>query len=166
MQNGDSGSRPKRYLFRYLALFSEARCERFQGVGEAEAPKPASGSDSARATIQREIVKLHKEFFGRGPVRTKLYMHDDSVLVLMFNGHTPSEHTMLEAGGRRSVAQTRVDLSESIRDRFVEVIERLTGRDVVAFMSSSHQDPDLFSHVYVLAPTDLLSLVPDERSEE
>ena len=130
-------------------------------MGEPEAPSPADRAGSPRATIQREIVKLHKEFFGRGPVNTKLYLHDDSVLVVMFNGHTPSEQTMLDHGGRRSVAQTRVDLSESMRRCFVEVVERETGREVIGFMSSSQQDPDLLSHVYVLKPTDLLSVVPD-----
>jgi hypothetical protein len=46
------------------------------------------------------------------------------------------------------------------------VIERHTGRKVVGFMSSSQQDPDLLSHVYELAPTDLLTVVPDENDEE
>lgn len=131
-----------------------------------EAPNPAAAAiESTRATIQREIVKLHKEFFGRGPVRTKLYLQEDCALVLMFEGHMPGEQTLLEHGGRRSVAQTRVDMSESMRERFIEVVERETGREVVGFMSSSQQDPDLLSHVYVLKPTDLLSAVPDEHSE-
>jgi uncharacterized protein YbcI len=131
-----------------------------------EAPNPAAAAiDSKRATIQREIVKLHKEFFGRGPVRTKLYLQEDCALVLMFEGHMPGERTLLEHGGRRSVAQTRVDMSESMRERFIELVERETGREVVGFMSSSQQDPDLLSHVYVLKPTDLLSSVPDEHSE-
>lgn len=122
--------------------------------------------DAATARISREVVRLHKEFFGRGPVRAKAYIHSDSVLVLMFNGHTPSEQTMLQGGGRRSVAQTRVDISESMRARFIEAIADITGRDVVGFMSSSQQDPDLLSHVYVLEPTDLLRVVPDEGAAD
>ena len=115
-----------------------------------------TAEDSHRSAIQREVVQLHKQFFGRGPVKTKLYIHPDAVILLMYSGHTPSEQTMLEHGGRRSVAQTRVDLSESMRAEFMAVIEHHTGRKVVGFMSSSQQDPDLLSHVYVLAPTDLL----------
>lgn len=34
--------------------------------------------------------------------------------------------------------------------RFTEVIERLTGREAVAFMSASHQHPDLQMEVFVL----------------
>jgi uncharacterized protein YbcI len=119
-------------------------------------PQAQAAEESYRSAIQREIVQLHKQFFGRGPVATKLYVHADCVLVLMFSGHTASEQTMLEYGGGRSVAQTRVDLSESMKAQYIDVVERHTGRQVVGFMSSSQQDPDLLSQVYVLAPTDLL----------
>ena len=37
-----------------------------------------------------------------------------------------------------------------MQGRFTEVIERLTGREVVAFMSASHQRPDLQMEVFVL----------------
>ncbi len=36
--------------------------------------------------------------------------------------------------------------------RFTEKIEELTEREVVAFMSASHQDPDLSLEVFVLLP--------------
>jgi uncharacterized protein YbcI len=118
--------------------------------------------DTISQVIQREIIKLHKEFFGRGPVKSKLYMQTDCVLVLMFEGHTRGEESLRQAGERRSVAQGRVDISESARDRFIKVVERNTGREVVGFMSSSQQDPDLLSHVYVLQPTDLLHAVEEK----
>lgn len=133
-------------------------------MGEPERPS-APGPSSLRTKITREIVNLHKDLLGRGPVRAKTYLHEDSVLVLMFNGHTSGEQTLLEGGGRRSVAQTRVDMSESVRAKFIEVVEHQTGREVVGFMSSSQQDPDLLSHVYVLKPTELLSVVPDESTD-
>lgn len=57
---------------------------------------------------------------------------------------------MSDAGGQRSVAQGRVDISETIRVPLVEIVERNLGRKVVGFMSSSHQDPDLLSLTFVL----------------
>jgi uncharacterized protein YbcI len=128
---------------------------------ESSAPEERH-EDTVSQVIQREIIKLHKEFFGRGPVRSKLYMQRDSVLMLMFEGHTRGEESLRAAGERRSVAQGRVDISESARERFIDVVERNTGRRVVGFMSSSQQDPDLLSHVYVLEPTDLLRVVDED----
>jgi hypothetical protein len=37
-----------------------------------------------------------------------------------------------------------------MQGRFTEVIERVTGREVAAFMSASHQRPDLQMEVFVL----------------
>jgi hypothetical protein len=36
--------------------------------------------------------------------------------------------------------------------RFTDELERLTGREVLAFMSASHQDPDLQVEMFVLKP--------------
>ena len=61
-----------------------------------------------RRAISRSIVTVLKEHLGRGPVKAKTYLHEDSVLVFMFNGHTVAEDT-LEAGGEaESVASQRV----------------------------------------------------------
>jgi hypothetical protein len=43
-----------------------------------------------------------------------------------------------------------------MRDRFVAVIERETGRHVVGFMSGNQQDPDMICEVFLLAPTELV----------
>ena len=108
-----------------------------------------------RAAISREIVVLLKDLTGRGPTKAKAYIHDDCVVLLLREGHTRSEATMFAAGGSRGVAQGRVDMSETIRDQLIEVIERHTSRDVIGFMSSSQQEPDLLSFVFVLETSPL-----------
>jgi uncharacterized protein YbcI len=115
--------------------------------------------DSRVAAISREIVGVLKGAVGRGPTKAKTYLHDDSVLVLLREGHTRSEGTMFEGGAKRAVAQGRVDLSEVIRDPLIEVVERTLGRKVAGFMSSSQQHPDLLSLVFVLDSSPLLELV-------
>jgi uncharacterized protein YbcI len=68
------------------------------------------------AAISREIVVLLKDLTGRGPTKAKTHIHEeDSVLLLLREGHTRSEETMFQAGGARGVAQSRVDMSETIR---------------------------------------------------
>jgi uncharacterized protein YbcI len=108
--------------------------------------------DSVVAVISREIVAVLKESVGRGPTRAKTHLHDDCALVLMREGHTRTEGTMFDGGGSRAVVQSRLELSEMIRDRLVEVVERNTGRRVTGFLASSQQDPDLISFVFVFDP--------------
>ena len=61
-----------------------------------------------RRAISRSIVTVLKEHLGRGPVKAKTYLHADSVLVLMFNGHTVAEETLGAEGEAESVASQRV----------------------------------------------------------
>lgn len=119
------------------------------------------------ADISREVVGLLKSLVGRGPTKSKTYIHDDCVVILLREGHTRGEETMFGAGSGRAVAQGRVDMSETIRAPLTEVIERHTGRKVTGFMSSSQQDPDLISFVFVLDTSPLVAVVDDdaERSD-
>lgn len=46
---------------------------------------------------------------------------------------------------------------EVMRERYTQAIEEITGRKVVAFMSGSHQNPDLICEVFVLDPNEATS---------
>lgn len=106
--------------------------------------------------ISDGIVALLKEFYGRGPTRTKSYYQDDLVVCLLRGGFTRVEQTLLEGGRGASVIQQRVDFQDVMRERFEAVIEQATGRRVIGFMSGNQQDPDFMCEVFILAPTDLV----------
>lgn len=114
------------------------------------------------AVISREVVVLLKKLVGRGPTKSRVHIHDDCVILLLREGHTRGEETMFEAGGARSVAQGRVDISETMRDPLIAVIERHTNRKVAGFMSSSQQHPDLLCFVFVLDTSPLLEMFDEE----
>lgn len=117
--------------------------------------------DAIVAKVSREVVAVLKESVGRGPTKAKTYLHDDCLMILLREGHTKTEGTMYKGGGERAVAQGRVDLSKMIRDPLTEVVERNTGRKVVGFLSSSQQEPDLLSFVFVFEASPLLSPVDE-----
>lgn len=113
-----------------------------------------------RRAISRSIVTVLKEHLGRGPVKAKTYLHEDSVLVLMYNGHTVAEETLDAGGEAESVASQRVKASEAIRGELTAIVEAETGRKVIGFMSGSQQHPSLLNLVFVLDSSDLIS--PDD----
>jgi uncharacterized protein YbcI len=106
--------------------------------------------------ISNGIVALLKEFYGRGPTRTKSYYEDDLVVCLLRGGFTRVEQTLLEGGRGPAVIQQRMEFQELMRERFAAVIEDATGRRVIGFMSGNQQHPDIMCEVFILAPTDLL----------
>ena len=106
--------------------------------------------------ISDGMVSLLKEFYGRGPTRTKTYYEDDLVVCLLRGGFSRVEQTLLEGGRGASVIQQRMDFQDVMRHQFEAVIEAATGRPVIGFMSGNQQDPDLMCEVFILGPTDLV----------
>ena len=117
-------------------------------------------SPTALANISRRIVQLHKEFYGKGPTRAKTYYHDDLVVVLMRGGFTQVEETLHQSGRGEAVKQQRADFGEAMFESFKKVIEEETGRKVIAFMSGSHQHPDLIGEMFVLEAAEVLEEEP------
>jgi uncharacterized protein YbcI len=106
--------------------------------------------------ISDGMVGLLKEYYGRGPTRTKTYYEDDLVVCLLRGGFSRVEQTLLDGGRGASVIQQRMEFQELMRARFEGVVESATGRRVIGFMSGNQQDPDIMCEVFILAPTDLV----------
>jgi uncharacterized protein YbcI len=118
---------------------------------------PTTASGDIRTEISEGIVALLKEFYGRGPERTKTYVSDDLVVCLVRGGFTRVEQTLVEGGHGEDVIRQRMAFQDVMRDRFEAVVERATGRRVISFMSGNHQNPDMICEVFVLAPSDVPS---------
>ena len=116
--------------------------------------------------ISDGMVALLKEFYGRGPTRTKTYYEDDLVVCLLRGGFSRVEQTLLEGGRGSSVIHQRMEFQDLMRERFEDVITDATGRRVIGFMSGNQQDPDIMCEVFILAPTDLVDdhEIPAHRS--
>jgi len=117
---------------------------------------------SPLANISRRLVGLHKEFYGKGPTKAKTYYHDDLVVVLMRGGFTRVEETLLQEGRGEAVRQQRQQFQQVMRERFDAVIQEELGRKVIAFMSGSHQDPDLLAEMFVLDSSESADEEPSE----
>jgi uncharacterized protein YbcI len=115
--------------------------------------------------ISDGMVGLLKEFYGRGPTRTKTYFEDDLVVCLLRGGFSRVEQTLLDGGRGESVIAQRMEFQELMRARFVGVIESATGRRVIGFMSGNQQSPDIMCAVFILDPTDLVDAAELGRKE-
>ncbi len=125
---------------------------------------PSAHGDVLTA-ISDGMVALLKEFYGRGPSRTKSYYQDDLVVCLLRGGFSRVEQTLLDGGRGDAVIQQRMEFQELMRARFEEVVEHATGRKVIGFMSGNQQGPDIMCEVFVLAPTDLLADDPPDEPQ-
>ena len=123
---------------------------------EADPRAPIQSHGNVLTAISDGMVALLKEYYGRGPTRTKSYYSDDLVVCVLRGGFSRVEQTLLDGGRGPAVIRQRMEFQEVMRHRFNEVVERATGRSVIAFMSGNQQHPDLMCEVFILAPTDLV----------
>ena len=57
---------------------------------------------------------------------------------------------MVEGGEPERVLEIRRDLQRIMKARYSEMIEQLTGRKVLAFLSQTHIEPDLTIEMFLM----------------
>jgi len=101
------------------------------------------------AAISTRIVAFLREHYGRGPMRAKTYALDDLIVVVMRgSGFTPLEKTIMESGEPDRVVEMREEFQRVMATRYKETIKELTGRNVVAFLSQAHVEPDITIEIF------------------
>jgi uncharacterized protein YbcI len=114
-----------------------------------EAPRPLVGG-RLLSEINNRIVALIREHYGRGPIKAKTYVLDNLIVCVLANGLTPMERTMIEAGESERVLDLRRDFQRVMKPRYNRLIEELTGRKMLAFLSQAHVDPDLSVEIFLM----------------
>ena len=101
------------------------------------------------AAISTSIVAILREHYGRGPMKAKTYALDDIIVVVMRgSGFTPLEQTIMNSGQPGRVVEMREDFQRVMKDRYEDTIRELTGRNVVAFLSQAHVEPDITIEIF------------------
>ena len=108
-------------------------------------------SDHVTAEISTAAVRLLREYTGRGPTKARTTISDDHVVIVLGDLLTKGERKLVDSGKHDRVLALRRDFQLAMREDLVAMIEELTGRQVKAFMSDNHVDPDLAIEVFILA---------------
>jgi uncharacterized protein YbcI len=106
---------------------------------------------SVRAEISREMVRLYKEQFGRGPTKSRTdFANPDMVVCTLENSMTPVEHRLVELGEYQRLRDIRLYFQHATEREFCEVVERVLGREVRGFVSGMDVSQDISSEVFYL----------------
>jgi uncharacterized protein YbcI len=112
---------------------------------------PAADDGSLLSRISTEMVRAMKQYYGKGPVSAKSYLMDDLLFVVMRDGITQAEQTMIEAGREGTVRNFRQEFENEMAEVLIRLIERLTGRRVVTYQSQVLFDPNITIEIFVFA---------------
>ena len=122
----------------------------------AEAPESSGAQHDAltggrlNAAISTAIVRLHSEFYGKGPTKARTYTVDDLVVTVLRHIFTTVEKTLIDSGREAQVRDVRTAFQHAMAERFSAAVERYTGRRVVAFFSQIDVEAEMAIEAFVL----------------
>jgi uncharacterized protein YbcI len=108
------------------------------------------GGGRLLSEITNRIVAFMREHYGRGPIKAKTYILDNLIVCVLSDGFTAIERTMMEGGEPERVLEMRRDFQRMMKTRYSQMVEELTGRKVLAFMSQAHVEPDLTIEIFLM----------------
>jgi uncharacterized protein YbcI len=121
--------------------------------GTASRREDDSATYPMRAELSREMVRLYKDLFGRGPTKARTdFASPDTILCTLEHSLTPAEQALVELGEHQRLRDTRMYFQHATEGRFREVVERVTGREVRAFVSGVDTAQDVASEIFYLEP--------------
>jgi uncharacterized protein YbcI len=119
-----------------------------------EGAEAVARSSSLLSELAREMVRLFKEQFGRGPTSARVAWAGPDVLVAVLEDTlTPAERKLVRMGEHERLRETRSFFQYASVREFCEPFERLTGRKVRAFISGIDTEVNGLSvETFVLHP--------------
>ncbi len=123
---------------------------------------PVSRGEAAQA-ISNALVRLLRDYTGRGPTQAYTTITETHVIVVLRDALLKAERSLVQDGHADAVIDMRRRFQRTMKTALVEAIEVNTGREVLAFLSDHHIDPDIAVEVFILKPrgSDGVSLSAD-----
>lgn len=115
--------------------------------------------------VESAITRLHRDYYGRGATTTRTMYQRNHIVSMLEDIYTPVERTLIEAGRHEDVKRTRQAFQLTMRERFCDAVEEITGRKVIQFMSQVSFDPDMAAEIFVLEPGAAEDLQADDLGD-
>jgi uncharacterized protein YbcI len=112
--------------------------------------------DELLGAVTDAMVSFHQRYYHRKPVTAKSLMLGDDLLACVLGGvYTDVEKTLIEIQQSTIVQQTRNAFQDAMQAKFINAIQALSGRQVLAFVSNHHVGPDIEIELFFLSPYQL-----------
>ena len=104
----------------------------------------------AAQAISHAVVRVMREYTGRGPTQAHTTINDNMVIVVLRDTLLKAERSLVSDGHADEVIMMRRRFQSTMRDEFIAAVTEHTGRGVEAFLSDNAIDPDIAVEVFIL----------------
>lgn len=101
--------------------------------------RPSAGSMSA--AISNAVVRLLTDYTGRGATKARTYICEDYIAVVLQDTLTKGERSLVRDGKTELVLTSRKAYQDTMGEDLVAVVEQISGRKVLAFLSDTTSIP-------------------------
>jgi uncharacterized protein YbcI len=117
------------------------------------APTTPLHGEELLVAVTDAMIALHQRYHHRAPATAKTLLLGGDLLACVLGGvYTTVEQTMIELQRSTIVQETRSAFQTAMQHKFIAAVERLSGRDVLAFISNHHVGPDVEVELFMLEP--------------
>lgn len=113
-----------------------------------------TSTGSLSAAISNAVVGLLHDYTGRGPTHARTTIGSETIVVTLRDSLTKAERTLASHGQALEVLAMRRAFQSTMRDDLVAAVERLTGRQVEAFLSDNLFEPDVAVEIFLMKRAD------------
>ena len=110
-----------------------------------------SGGKLATA-ISSVVVQVLRQYTGRGPTKSRTYLNDELISVVLGGTLTQAERALIADGNSDLVLSNRTAFQGIMSADLIAGVEELTSRTVIALLSDDSLEPDVKLESFVLAP--------------
>jgi uncharacterized protein YbcI len=118
-------------------------------MADTNPPEDVARGQALLTQLSSSMASMQKTAFGKGPISTRSYLFDDMLLIVMRDGLTVAEKTMLDFGQHDLVRNFRQQFENDMTKRIVGMIEELTQRKVLTYQSQIMFDPDVVVEMFI-----------------
>ena len=115
-------------------------------------PTAERGRGEVASAISTRTVQVMHEHTGRGPTKARTYINGDTIATFLSDTLTKGERALVERGEEHNVTEMRRAFQRAMRNDLCAEVEKITQRQVIAFFSDNHINPDMAIESFVLAP--------------
>jgi uncharacterized protein YbcI len=121
---------------------------------ELSAPnRPLTGGPLLTA-VTDAMVAFHRRYHDNQPVTGKTVMLGDDLLACVLGGeYTDVETTMIALQRTTIVQEIRSPFQNAMKGNFIDAVQDLSGRSVLAFISNHRVAPDIDIEFFLLMPS-------------
>jgi len=101
--------------------------------------------------ISSGLLLLYGEHYGGPPKRVRTYLNDNVLVsVLQEDVFDPSELDAVRRGADDRVLAGRIAFQREHQAEFIAMVERLSGRRVISFLSANQTRPGVAAELFIL----------------